>query len=114
MSVGDVSIHRVYSCSNNQCGCQIAYKERVKDKWRKRCPFCKKHSLILDKATTNISFVKSYKDFSTFGMISDQNKKRLEQEEGVKENKTPFWRKSKKINFNVLRNPAKYIQTGSV
>lgn len=112
MSIADSTIVRIYSCSN--CNCQISFKEQVKDKWKKRCPFCKKHSLVLDKATVTLSTFIDSNTPKTMGMASQQNTARREKENPIEKKKTPFWRSKEKINFNILKNPEKYITTGHV
>jgi hypothetical protein len=112
MSIADSTIHRIYSCTNEDCKCQVAFKELVKDKWRKKCPFCKKHSLVLDRASVTLSTFVDNNVAKTMGMASQQNTARREKENPLPKKEIPFWRQKEKINFNVLKNPQKYIATG--
>ena len=112
MSLGNQTIHRIYSCSN--CKGQLAYKEKVKDKWRKRCPFCNKNSLLLDKAVLTLSTIIGLNEPKTFKSLAEKNTERRNKELGIKKKRNPFWRKSNKVNFEVLKNPNRYVSEGVV
>jgi DNA-directed RNA polymerase subunit RPC12/RpoP len=110
MSLGNQTIHRIYTCLN--CKGQIAYKEQVKDKWRKKCPFCNKNSLLLDKAVLSLSTIIGLNESKTFLSLAQKNTERRNKELGIKKKKKPFWRKKDKVNFEVLKNPTKYVNEG--
>src|SRR5688500_17814507 len=114
MSLSEVKICRIYDCTNEACKAQVAYNETLGDKWRKVCPFCKKHSLLLDRAVSSLSVFTDSTKAKTLGMLGQVNQQRREKEEGIQKKAKPFWRQKDRVNFNVLRNPAQYITTGSV
>ncbi len=115
MGISDFSINRVYACTNQDCKCQLAIQQKVSDKWRKKCPFCHKMSLVLESACMNLSTMIDTKVPKTLGSMSQHNRKRDEIEKGVEPSKPkPFWRSKQKINYEVLKNPQKYIATGHV
>jgi hypothetical protein len=114
MSLTEQSIQRIYRCTNKECETELAYKEKVGDKWRKKCPLCGKHSLLLDRANLNISTMVDTYMAKTLGSISDQNSRRKEKEEGFNKKPKPFWRNSDKINYNILKNPNQYVNKGIV
>jgi hypothetical protein len=116
MALKDQVVYRVYSCTNNDCGAKVSCQQGIFEKWRKQCPFCKKHSLLMEQATTNISTFIDLQRPKTLGGISDQNRSKKEREglDDPMKPKRPFWRNKDKIDFNILKNPKKYIDTGTV
>ena len=114
MSLEDFVIKRIYRCTNNECAAVLSFDQKYNEKWKKRCPLCKKHSLLLESGTTSITTFIDLTKPKTFGSASDENKKRREKENPIEKPKKPWWRKSNKINYNVLKNPKKYIDTGTV
>ena len=112
MGIADQTIHRIYDCTNEECGCKVSFKEKVKNKWRKKCPFCNKKTLVLDKAVLSISTFVDTNTPRTMGMQSQVNTARREKENPLPKKELPFWRQKEKINFNILKNPQKYISTG--
>ena len=119
MGIGDHTIFRIYTCMNEDCKCEVSFKEKVSKPWRKVCPFCKKHTLLLDRATLTLSAFVDTNQPKTLGAISDQNRTRKIKEgtpfkDDQKAINLPWWRKEKKVNMDVLRNPKQYIETGSV
>ncbi len=112
MAISDLEVIRIYSCTNAECAGQLSMKQKASEKWRKKCPFCKKFSLVLDSASLTISTFIDTKKPKTLGSMSQENRKRKEKEFGPEVDTKPFWRKSKKIDFNILKNPRKYVQSG--
>ena len=114
MSLSDQKIVRIYQCTHKACEAKMSYIEAVGKKWRKMCPICRKRSLVLDSAHLNISTFIDVNNPRTFGGCSDKNTYRREKEGLAPKKETPFWRKNKKINYNVLKNPKKYVETGTI
>ncbi len=116
MSINDAEITRIYRCSREDCDCKISYTEKVSRPWRKICPLCHKKSLYLDSASSSLSLLFDVKNGHTLGSLSDANNRRREKESGPKKSKgkKPFWRSKDRVDYKVLKNPAKYIQTGSI
>ena len=114
MALADQRIIRVYRCTNEACEAEMSYIETVSKKWRKACPICKKRSLVLEKANLSISTLVDLNNPKTFGGCSDKNIARREKEGLAPKKETPFWRKGKKINYNILKNPKKYVETGAI
>jgi hypothetical protein len=117
MSIANCSINRIYECSNDDCKGKVSFVQKISDPWKKKCPFCRKYSLYLDSATSSMTLIIDNKKPNTMGGISDQNK--LRREKDGKEwidsrGHTPFWRKNKKIDYNILRNPKKFVETGQI
>ena len=115
MGILDQTIYNVYKCDNSECNAEVAYKQQVKDKWKKKCPFCNKKSLYLQSGNLSISTFVDMQKPTTIGMISQQNRDRYLKENGkdyFEPKKTPWWRKNKKIDYSILKNPKQYIETG--
>jgi hypothetical protein len=112
----DSTVHRIYACENSECEAKIHCEETVKDPWQKVCPFCNQESLILESANLAAPAFIDLKQPKTVGSLGEKNYEKAVKEgkkTGVeREGRTPFWRKNKKINYNVLKNPNKYINTG--
>jgi predicted RNA-binding Zn-ribbon protein involved in translation (DUF1610 family) len=117
MSIGDASVTRLYGCES--CECEIAYKQLVKEKWKKKCPMCGKHTLVLKSADISMNVLFDVSVPKTLGSLAEHNSKKKVSEEGKdalgKPKEVPWWRKNKKkVDFSVLKNPQKYIQEGKV
>ena len=81
----------------------------------KLCPFCNKKSLVISSGNLGISIFIDSKKPKTFGGQSDYNMKQDEKEGKVRSKKSkPFYRSNEKINFDILKNPSKYIGTGKI
>lgn len=124
--IQDIAIDRIYSCENEACCAIIQITQKATDPFEKKCPFCGKESLVLKEAKCSIQgFVDTSKP-KTLGSIAEKNRTKMEKNgditkgeaeswTGKKKNKSkPFWRKSDKIDFSILKNPKKYIETGKV
>lgn len=112
----DSIVTRIYKCHNEECCAEIALKEKLGDPWKKQCPFCEKDELFLSSSTSPFIILKDLKKTKTIGMLAQQNSDRKIKEENFalekKERKQPWWRDSNKIDFSVLKNPKKYVETG--
>lgn len=112
------TVYRKYKCDN--CKCVLGLEQKVKDKWKKKCPLCGKYKLYITHSELNISILIDSKKPKTIGSLAEKNRdtktRRGEETKGFKDkhSPTPPWRKGKKINFNVLKNPSQYIEKGSV
>lgn len=108
-------ITRVYECKS--CESVVAFEESASKAFRKRCPVCNKHALLLKEGISNLSiFVDSTRP-KTLGALAEKNTEdKLKRGESIEDplRKKPFWRKSNKINYKVLSNPGKYVQTGKI
>jgi len=117
MSILDVEIYRIYRC----CACQgeIGYAQKPTDDWIKTCPLCNKDELLLHKAISNISTIVGFNDPKTLGALAEKNSREREKQglsnKGIKDKgEKPWWRKNSKINFDVLKNPNRYIEQGKI
>jgi hypothetical protein len=111
----DSSIYRVYSCTNEKCSGKIGCNEMVKDKWQTQCPFCQEESLVLDSAHLAMPAFIDLNQPKTIGSLGEKNAEKARREGkqlGTTQPHKPFWRNKNKIDFNVLKNPNNYIQTG--
>jgi type IV secretory pathway VirD2 relaxase len=113
----DSTIHRIYECTNKKCEAKIHLEEQVKDMWKTTCPFCEKESLQLESAQLVAPVFIDLNKPKTIGSLGEKNYQ-LAIKEGrdtgikKKDKKKPWWRKNDKVNFNVLKNPNKYVETG--
>jgi putative FmdB family regulatory protein len=110
----DSSIERTYECLS--CKHKFCVVQKLKDKWKKRCPSCKKHELVITDSNTNVQTMVDVNKPKTLGCLADKNRDRKEKlgetTEGMR--KKPFWRKDYKINYNILKDPNKYVKKGYV
>ncbi len=113
MGIEQSSIVRVYKCDNKECQTILSFQEKVEDDWQKLCPLCNQETLYLDSASLSVSCFTDMNKPKTLGMIGQNNQARREREEDKKKEKRPFWR-DKKVNFNILKDPIKYVSTGKV
>ena len=115
--IWDSRITRLYKCTNSECECEISYTQKASEKFKKKCPFCHDRSLVIKESECNIGCFVDNKSPKTLGMLANKNAeekaKRGELTEGFK-GKPPCWRKSHKINYDILKNPKKYISTGKI
>lgn len=118
MGISDLEIYRIYQCSNKDCSAKIGFQQKASDKWKKRCPCCRKHTLIIYESKSNIS-INSNTSAKTIGMLAEKNSEYkykhsldLDNPSRPKDAKIPFWRKSRKVNFDILRNPKSYVERG--
>jgi len=117
LSIADIEIHRVYKCDNEECAAEIVVTQIAKDPWLKQCPFCYEETLFIRSATDNLSIFIDLKKPKTLGSLGEQNFEEKVKREGdpKEEPKKPWWRKNKeKVDFSILKNPKKYIETGHI
>ncbi len=114
MALSDQIVSRVYKCDNPDCAAEIAYEQKVSDPWKKKCPFCKKMKLYIDSGSMNISLTINLNNPRTLGLVAEKNRERAEKEGKIFGRKKPFWRKKDKIDFSILKNPKKYVETGTI
>lgn len=117
MPLNDQTIYRVYQCDNEECEAQLEVKETVGDPWQKECPFCKKNSLFLKSAHMNMSIFIDHSKPKTLGSLGEKNYEEAVKNGTIQPKKKepkPFWRKTDKINYNILKNPNKYVKEGYV
>lgn len=105
--LGDADISRVYACTEEDCEAEFLFHQKIKDDFIKECPVCHKLSLVITQAKSNISFIFDSKKAKTFGMQSQRN---LENDEKAG-NKSKIVKK-KKVDYDILKDPKKYIMTG--
>jgi DNA-directed RNA polymerase subunit RPC12/RpoP len=108
----DLMVNRIYKCE--KCEGEVLYKENCSKSFRKRCPLCNKNGLLLKEGHINMDIFVDMKKSKTLGSQSDLNYKKLEKEQEIKKVQNPWWRKNKKINFDVLKNPTRYINEGKL
>ncbi len=109
----DWIIERVYRCTN--CEGMMLYEDKASRNFRKKCPFCKKHDLVIQSGLSGLSIGIDTSKRKTLVEIGEENIKRRDEEAGVpKQPEMPFWRSKKKVDFKVLQNPKKYIETGRI
>ncbi len=116
-NLGQIGICRTYRCDNEKCEAEIVCQETIADRWLVKCPFCGQKTLFLKSATSNMSIMMDPSKPKTLGSLGEQNGKRLAKEgkmQKEEEVKPPFWRKNKKINYNILKDPKTYVSTGKV
>ncbi len=115
MSIADSIISRTYKCDH--CKSIIQYDQKASEKWKKKCPLCKKHKLYLDSADSNMSLLMDNSKPKTIGSLGQKNYEDAKRRGTLPKeinNPTPYWRKGRqKINYKVLKNPSWYIKTGS-
>lgn len=111
----NITVNRTYECKNEECGGEVCYEEKCTAPFRQKCPLCGKRKLLLKEGKCGISNFVDTNKAKTVGSLAEKNtiarEKRGEME---KPKETPWWRKNKKkIDFNVLKNPRKYIEKGN-
>lgn len=107
------SVTRTYKCLS--CKEYFTFEQAATDNFKKRCPGCKKNQLLIYSGKMSISNVVDMNKPKTVGSQAEINTKRAEKEGTLKvANKyKPWWRKNKKkIDFDILKKPDKYIREG--
>ena len=100
------TVTRVYKCC--KCEGMIAVEQQASEDFLKDCPFCKKPELLIESGHTNLSFVVDLNKPKTVGALAEKNRK-YAINEGLYDKKT-----KKKYNYDILKNPNKYIAEGEV
>ena len=113
-TLANTIIKRVYRCINKKCMAEMLYTQKVKDKFRKKCPCCNKHSLIIKSSVSPFTFID--KEPRTLGTLGEKNLKEVSKYVDIPEAQPkpkPWWRKNKKkIDYTILKNPTKYVEKG--
>jgi len=104
--IKDIEIHRNYKCDN--CKYCFGIKQTASEKWKKKCPKCKKHLLFISDSWDNMSTIVDFGTPKTVGSLAEHNTKKM-----IKEDKLENKAKAK-TNYNILKDPAKYIETGKI
>lgn len=115
MGLFDQEMYRQYKCDS--CGIIIGRKEKVSDPWLKKCPHCEKETLFIHSGSLNLSIFIDADKPKTLGSLAEKNTKekiKSGELEPTKKKSKPFWRKSDKINYDILKNPDRYIKEGIV
>ena len=100
------TVTRVYKCS--KCDGVIAVDQDASECFLRDCPFCHQEELLIESGHMNISFVIDLNKPKTVGALAESNKK-YAINEGLYDKKT-----KKKYNYDILKNPNKYIVEGAV
>lgn len=107
------TVYRVYKCLD--CEGQVGIEQTLIEDFIKLCPFCDKESMVISSGTLGISIVMDSKKPKTLGAQSDHNIRQDEKEGKFRSDKPkPFYRPKQKVNFDVLKNPSKYVGTGQI
>lgn len=116
MSINNIEINRIYRCCNKKCEGMIQITQKATEDFLKACPFCHQDELVIETAKLNLSFFIDANKPKTFGAQSDLNTKHREQMFGKKQKSpnTPWYRKSDRVDFKILRDPHKYITEGKI
>jgi hypothetical protein len=115
MSIAESTVDRVYECLC--CKAEISVKQLATEGFHKECPLCEKDELVIKSARSSVNIQIEPNSPKTMGMIAQKNTREMEKEQKVPPGttqKTPWWRKEKKINYDILKNPTKFIETGKV
>lgn len=107
----DSIVSRIYECTNKECQGQFVIQQKANDKFKKKCPFCKKMSLVIESATTVFSFIQSLNKPRTLGALAEKNSK--DRPDKIKKDPKPWWRESDRIDMKILKNPKYYVETGN-
>ena len=112
--LGDLEIYRIYECTEEDCGCEIGVVQTAKEGFIKECPECSKETLVMKSGKANMSIFIDPDKPKTLGMQGQMNRREQEangtQMDPVK--KKPWWRSKYKIDYDILKNPKRYIETG--
>lgn len=110
----EAEIYRIYRCT--ECKGELGVKQSFSDDFLHECPYCGcKDGLVIKKAESSLACFTS--NNQTLGSLADKNRTKRERsgestEGWRKKAKTPFWRDKEKIDFEILKNPEQYIDTG--
>jgi putative FmdB family regulatory protein len=110
------TVYRIYKCDN--CKYEFDIIQTISDKWKKKCPNCKKNQLFIKEAQLNMSLIIDSQIPKTVGTLAEKNTEKLSKQGKIdlksKKKSKPFWRDKDKINYNILKNPEKYVSTGDI
>lgn len=114
----DSVIRRIYSCENKDCLAKVGYDQKITANFKKKCPVCKKNTLLLYSGELNTCIIMDSKQPKTIGSLGEKNYQNAEKEGKDifkrKNAKIPFWRNDRQVNIDALKNPSKYIETGKI
>lgn len=114
--IQEQSVYRVYQCLNPECQGEFGTTQGACDEFCKICPACGLEELVIKFANASFISLIGINQARTFGMIGQKNQQEKERREGIKKKHIPSWRsgnkRESKINFDILKNPNKYIETG--
>ena len=111
MGVGDCRVYRTYRCDH--CGIEIGKSQLVKNKWLKKCPNCGKHELFMTCADMKMSILFDTLAPKTLGGLMEKNAATLQKSQDIS-GTMRAGQKKKRHKFDILKNPAKYIETGTI
>ena len=113
-----------YNCQNKECELEFECSQSIKEKAHVKCPSCSRKTLQRD-ISGGIAIIIKTDTPTTLGTLGEKNTERmLKTQEHLPYSKSnpdpkqsPWWRKDKSgralpLDFKVLRNPDKYIETG--
>ena len=115
-NVVNIEVRRVYRCSDINCDSIIAVTQNCSDPWITLCPFCENETMLLESGKCNLTTVLDLQRGKTIGAVGDKAQQKAIQSGDKVEPKRhkPWWRsKGGKPNFQILKNPQKYISDGS-
>ena len=105
-------ISRTYKCS--ACGQKCYFEQKATEKFKKKCPNCGKNELYIDSATCSLSV--GVNETKTIGGLADKNTRKMEKEGTLPppkpKAKRPWWRKTDKVDLDILKNPKRFIEEG--
>ena len=108
MSLADQEVSRVYSCTN--CKGKIGVVQTVKEGFLKDCPFCFEPMLVIDSGNMRLSF-NGFAETPKY--VEPERIRSQSYRDKYKDVEKPWWRKEGKRDFSILKNPTKYIETGT-
>ena len=110
MGIQQATVSRIYKCLS--CKIEISVNQTTKEDFLRVCPNCSQEELVIKHAKLSIGAMVDSHTVKTVGMLAEKNTDKMIKEGKLPKGKPkPFWRKSK-VNYNVLKNPEKYIKTG--
>ncbi len=103
----DWIIDRIYKCSS--CKGLVKYEDKFGEDFKKKCPLCGELTLLIQSANCGLGAVVDMSKPKTIRELGNKN-----YEEAKNNNTLPeiFTKKRNKIDYSILDNPGKYIQTG--
>lgn len=116
MSLEDQTVFRVYECGD--CGLVIKVEQGVFDDFIKYCPDCNSNDFIRVQSKLGLMCDVDQNKPKTLGALAEKNyehyKKTNPDKVASKKKIKPWWRKSEKINYDILKDPKRYIKDGRV
>lgn len=120
--IEDIEVHRHYKCRNPECEAEIVKTQKCTEDFIRICPFCGKEEFSLVSGTSTIIGTVDLQEGKTIGSIAEKNTQRRLKEgtikpedalnwQGKKKKPRPWWRKTDKPDFSILKNPKKYMES---